>query len=71
MSCGPPRRLFRFTSSGQGGSGPSATQARVKAIYAICESQGLSQDVFTGSRDGVEYGSITQDDELPWALVSL
>ena len=36
--------VSRFTSGSQGGSGPSATQAQVKAIYAICDSQGLSRD---------------------------
>ena len=44
---GTPRTLSRFTSGGQGGNDPSATQAQVKAIYAICDSRGLSRDMLT------------------------
>ena len=42
---GTPPRLSRFTSSGQSSSGRSATQAQVKAVYAICDSQGLTRDM--------------------------
>lgn len=52
VSYGPPRRLPRFTSSGQSHNGPSATQAQVRAIYAICDSQGLSRDVLTAILNG-------------------
>lgn len=37
----------RFTSNGQGSRGLSATQAQVKAIYAICDSLWLSRDMLT------------------------